>query len=226
MCEFFIDSDYNKQNGLFCGFKVNAPELIVSKSDEYFIFIAMNYYNEVEKLIKKYGYDIDCYCYVYREYSESSVECCKEDFVYKGTRVGKYTYGHNVLINSAPNMIKSIGRYCSINRFAIAAQVNYPEKLVSSHTFLYLQDSIFRKEELKKYTKLYGIKNQNEEHDNLKRITSNNMKVIIGNDVWIGANVITLPGVNIGDGAIIGAGAVVIKDVEPYSVVVGVPSKY
>ena len=49
--------------------------------------------------------------------------------------------------------------------------------------------------------------------------------VVIGNDVWIGANVLILDGVTIGNGAIIAAGAVVTKDVEPYSIVGGVPAK-
>lgn len=47
----------------------------------------------------------------------------------------------------------------------------------------------------------------------------------IGNDVWIGNNAIIKYGIKIGDGAIIGAGAVVTKDVEPYSIVGGVPAK-
>ena len=49
--------------------------------------------------------------------------------------------------------------------------------------------------------------------------------VIIGDDVWIGRRVIILPGVQIGEGCIIGAGAVVAKDIPPYSVVVGNPAK-
>ncbi len=49
--------------------------------------------------------------------------------------------------------------------------------------------------------------------------------IIIGNDVWIGRRAIILSGVTIGDGAIIAAGAVVSKDVEPYTVVGGVPAK-
>lgn len=49
--------------------------------------------------------------------------------------------------------------------------------------------------------------------------------VIIGDDVWIGANVIILPGVKIGKGSVIGAGAVVTKDVEEYTVVGGNPAK-
>ena len=48
---------------------------------------------------------------------------------------------------------------------------------------------------------------------------------VIGNDVWIGQNATILPGVHIGDGAIIGANSVVASDIEPYSIVVGNPAK-
>lgn len=48
---------------------------------------------------------------------------------------------------------------------------------------------------------------------------------VIGNDVWIGQNAVILPGVNIGDGAIIGANSVVGRNVSPYTVVVGNPAK-
>lgn len=49
--------------------------------------------------------------------------------------------------------------------------------------------------------------------------------VTIGNDVWIGRRVIILPGVKIGNGAVIAAGSVVTKDVPPYTLVGGNPSK-
>ncbi len=49
---------------------------------------------------------------------------------------------------------------------------------------------------------------------------------VIGNDVWIGQNSTILPGVHIGDGAIIGLNSVVGKDVEPYSIVVGNPARF
>lgn len=52
-----------------------------------------------------------------------------------------------------------------------------------------------------------------------------NMEVKIGNRVWLGANVIVLPGVTIGEGAVCCAGCVVTKDVEPFSVVAGIPAK-
>ena len=48
--------------------------------------------------------------------------------------------------------------------------------------------------------------------------------VVIGDDVWIGSNVIVLPGVKIGSHSVIGAGSVVTKDVPPYCVVAGNPA--
>jgi hypothetical protein len=50
-------------------------------------------------------------------------------------------------------------------------------------------------------------------------------RVIVGNDVWIGHAAILLPGVSVGDGAVIAAGAVVSRDVEPYTIVGGVPAR-
>ena len=51
------------------------------------------------------------------------------------------------------------------------------------------------------------------------------MRVEIGDRVWLGANVIVLPGVTIGEGAVCCSGAVVTKDVPPFSVVAGIPAK-
>ena len=48
---------------------------------------------------------------------------------------------------------------------------------------------------------------------------------VIGNDVWIGQNAVILPGVKIGDGAIIGLNSVVTKDVPPYTIVAGNPAR-
>ncbi|HBU07235.1 MAG TPA: N-acetyltransferase [Candidatus Magasanikbacteria bacterium] len=50
--------------------------------------------------------------------------------------------------------------------------------------------------------------------------------VLIEEGVWLGVNVVVLPGVIIGKGAVIGAGSVVTKNVEPYSIVGGVPAKF
>ena len=51
------------------------------------------------------------------------------------------------------------------------------------------------------------------------------LPIAIGNDVWIGGHSTILPGVSIGDGAVVAAGAVVTKDVEPNTIVGGVPAK-
>ena len=48
---------------------------------------------------------------------------------------------------------------------------------------------------------------------------------VIGNDVWIGQNAVILPGVQIGDGAIIGANSVVGSNVAPYTIVIGNPAR-
>lgn len=50
--------------------------------------------------------------------------------------------------------------------------------------------------------------------------------IVIGNDVWIGARVIILPGVHVGDGAVIGAGAVVTKSIPPYEIWGGNPARF
>ena len=50
-------------------------------------------------------------------------------------------------------------------------------------------------------------------------------KIIVEDEVWIGANVTILPGVTIGTCSIIGAGSVVTKNVDPYSIYVGIPAR-
>ena len=50
--------------------------------------------------------------------------------------------------------------------------------------------------------------------------------IIIEDDVWIGANTVIMPNVKMGRGAIIGSNAVVVSDVDPYSIVGGIPAKF
>ena len=62
--------------------------------------------------------------------------------------------------------------------------------------------------------------------DQQKKHYGDDPPVIIEDDVWVGANAIILQGVHVGRGGVIGAGSVVTHDVEPYSIVVGVPAKH
>ena len=58
-----------------------------------------------------------------------------------------------------------------------------------------------------------------------QNVFSEYAQTTIGNDVWIGSKCLIKGGVTIGDGCVIGAGAVVTKDISPYSVAAGVPAK-
>ena len=102
-----------------------------------------------------------------------------------------------------------IGKFCSIACGAkfIFNCANHTLKSLSTYTF-----SLFFEEwDLPK--------------SDVASAWDNKGDIIIGNDVWIGYDAVIMAGVTIGDGAIIGTRAVVTKDVEPYSVVGGIPAK-
>ena len=102
-----------------------------------------------------------------------------------------------------------IGKFCSIACGAkfIFNCANHTLKSLSTYTFpLFFEEWNLPKSEV-------------------ATAWDNKGDIIIGNDVWIGYDAVIMAGVNIGDGAIIGTRAVVTKDVEPYSIVGGVPAK-
>ena len=66
----------------------------------------------------------------------------------------------------------------------------------------------------------------NHDENPLKRGNLIPSPIKIGNDVWVGSNATIIPGVTIGDGAIVAAGAVVTKDVDKNTIVGGVPARY
>ena len=110
----------------------------------------------------------------------------------------------------------SIGRYCSIGANVRIVRGQHPSRrwVSTSPCFYSLR---------KQAGFTYAAEQRFEEFrwlDKEKQIC-----LEIGNDVWIGDGVLLMEGVRIGDGAIIAAGSVVVKDVEPYSVVGGAPAK-
>ena len=123
-----------------------------------------------------------------------------------GFTVGKYSTGYEQFWHQT-SLIESIGAFCNISADNVTVAGNHPISMVSTNTFT--------------YSKKIGFV----EHDKSISHIANTRKINIGNDVWIGANVILLPGITIGHGAVIAAGAVVSKDVPPYAIVGGVPAK-
>lgn len=101
-----------------------------------------------------------------------------------------------------------IGKYCSIGPYCIVGAADHPvSDFVSSHPRFYMAAPHF------------GYDLADEE------LRGSFERSRIGNDVWLGAGAAVLGGVTVGDGAIIGAGAVVTRDVEPYAIVGGVPAR-
>ena len=60
---------------------------------------------------------------------------------------------------------------------------------------------------------------------NTTRTVDEQFQLVIGNDVWVGKHVMFLAGIVVGDGAVVGAGSVVTKNVPPYAVVAGNPAR-
>ncbi|MBQ0126568.1 MAG: CatB-related O-acetyltransferase [Bacteroidales bacterium] len=123
--------------------------------------------------------------------------------LYKSS-IGEYSYcAPNVDLEHA-----KVGRYCSIGKRCIIG--------AASHSIDHLSTSpVFTQQ----HNRL-GVSFTERDLFKTAYKTTN-----IGNDVWIGSCAIVLSGVNVGDGAVVGAGAVVTKDVPPYAVVGGVPAK-
>ena len=133
--------------------------------------------------------------------------------IVKNSRIGYGTYiGKNSVIK---NM--KLGRYCSIGPGLKPVFGNHPTKLfVSTHPSFY---------SLKKQAGFTYVKHQKFEEYAKPASEDGKYSIEIGNDVWIGEEVLILDGVYIGDGAIVASGSTVTKDVQPYSIVGGVPAK-
>lgn len=112
-----------------------------------------------------------------------------------------YVANYTKIINS------KIGKFCSIGSNVKIGLGIHPTEFVST------------------FPSFFSVRNQCQISFVNKNLYEELGSNIIGNDVWIGDNVLILSNIKIGDGAVIAAGAVVTKNVEPYSIVGGVPSK-
>lgn len=120
------------------------------------------------------------------------------------SQIGNYSY----IADGARVTQAAMGRFCSIGPRAYVGLPQHPsDGFISSHPVFY-QHIPWRGFDYADRDYFEGF-----------------ISTQIGNDVWIGANAMIKGGVKIGDGAIIGAGSVVTKDVPPYAIWVGVPAK-
>ncbi len=136
--------------------------------------------------------------------------------------VGKYTI-YNDFVNDPRNFERNnvlyhypinhdklvIGKFCSV---ACGAKFLFNS---ANHTL----------DSLSTYPFPIFFEEWNLDVKDITKAWDNKGDIIIGNDVWIGYEAVILAGVTIGDGAVIGARAVVTKDVPPYTIVGGIPAK-
>lgn len=123
-------------------------------------------------------------------------------FDIQNVEIGNGTYGKiRAITYNCENSSLKIGNYCSIGFdvvFILGGEHDY--KNISTFPFL-----------------------QVELNESVETISKG--PVVVGDDVWIGARSTILSGVNIGQGAIVGAGSVVTKDIPPYAIVAGNPAR-
>jgi len=117
--------------------------------------------------------------------------------------IGAHTY-----IQKASTIVNAnIGKFCSIAAAVSIGPGVHKLDSVSTHPAFYLKNTPL--------AKTYCLQDE----------FKSSKQTVIGHDVWIGVRAIILDGVTIGTGAVIAAGAVVTKNVEPYNIVGGVPAK-
>lgn len=128
----------------------------------------------------------------------------------RSSRWGSFSGADNV---NAGQFIENaeIGRYCSIGMNVSIGLVSHPVSWLSTTWMQYVSTPFH-------WNSFLG------QSVEVQRFVPK-IRTVIGNDVWIGAGAQIMAGVTIGDGAIIAAGAVVTKDVPPYAIVGGVPTR-
>ena len=124
--------------------------------------------------------------------------------------IGKHVYGFPYIVRAVSSTVV-IGNYCSFGRNC---------SIIPCHA--HLPSS---KKDERFFISTYPISGHRGWKQ--KRFVSHKKEnfVIIGNDVWVGINTTILAGVKIGNGAVIGAGAVVTHSIPPYAIAAGVPAR-
>ncbi len=136
----------------------------------------------------------------------------------KWTICGKYSYGSLC----EHRFVESVGAFCSFAKGCDVVE-NHVVDYISTHPFLYADCRVnkalwYQYEECQEAAWYFpGVEPRG--------VAKGLSRIKIGNDVWLGRNVIITNGANIGNGVIAGAGAIITKDVPDYAVVLGVPAR-
>jgi phosphonate metabolism protein (transferase hexapeptide repeat family) len=129
-----------------------------------------------------------------------------ERVVLRDVKLGDFSY----IERHSEAIYADIGKFCSIAANVRINALEHPMERLTTHKLSYRPNEYFF---------FHGVDQTFRAHRQSKR-------VIIENDVWIGHGAVIMPGIAIGNGAVIGANAVVTRDVEPYAVHAGVPAKF
>lgn len=138
---------------------------------------------------------------------------------------------HSVRMDTPPYRKFSLGDYSVVESFSCINNA-VGDVVIGNHTRIGLHNTVIGPVTIGNHVNLaQGITvtalNHNFENPD-QRIDEQGVStnpVTIGDDIWIGANAVILPGVSIGSHSVVAAGAVVTKDVPPHSLVAGVPAK-
>lgn len=133
--------------------------------------------------------------------------------------IGAFTYTNG---NCCFQNVESIGRFCAISEDVRIGHASHPVHSLCGHNVITGHVSYHKAFHSRDFSKEYETINN---HYCGLDIGKKARPAVVGNDVWIGTRASILSGITIGDGAVIGLGAVVTKDVAPYHIVAGNPAK-
>lgn len=129
--------------------------------------------------------------------------------------IGRSTFiGHHATVGPAT---KAIGSFCSIAAYSIIGPNQHHLQGISTSATAYKACN-------NEKWSMVNRSVEDKKRDAQIKARLNRKKTVLSHDVWVGVHAIILPGVYVAQGAVVGAGSVVTKDVEPYSIVAGNPA--
>lgn len=129
--------------------------------------------------------------------------------VREGSRINQSTLGdYSYLMERVQLDFADVGKFANVASHARLGPTNHPIERPTAHHFTYRAG-------------MYGLGEDDESVFEWRA----DQPVELGHDVWIGHNATVLPDVSVSNGAVVAAGAVVTRDVDPYEIVAGVPAE-